>query len=72
MVKNSIRKFALAVTFAALAASGVTGLAQSAGSTSSNPPSTTTSSSSPNSVTGTDPEPQGDVVTVLLVLLGLA
>jgi hypothetical protein len=73
MIRNFARKLVLALTVAALSANAGTVLAQSATSTTNNPPTSTTPPPTPNSVTGTDPEPQGDIIiTVVLALLHLA
>jgi hypothetical protein len=73
MIRNSFRKLALGLTIAALSANAGTALAQSGNSTTTNPPTTTTQPPAPDSVTGTDPEPQGDVfMTVVLALLHMA
>jgi hypothetical protein len=73
MIRNSFRKLALGLTIAALSAYAGTALAQSGTSTTTNPPTTTPPPPAPSSVTGTDPEPQGDVImAVVLTLLHMA
>jgi hypothetical protein len=70
MIRNSFCKFALGLAIAALSTNAGTAFAQSGTSTTTNPPTTAPPPPAPNSVTGTDPEPQGDVImTVVLALL---
>lgn len=73
MIPNHIRKLALALTLATLSANTGTALAQSGTTTTTNPPTTTAPPPASGSVTGTDPEPQGDVImAIVLSLLQLA
>jgi hypothetical protein len=63
MTKQTARKLTLALTLAALMAPAGMAFAQST----TEPPTPT-----PLSVTGTNPEPQGDVIHMVLVFLHLA
>ena len=64
MIRNASRKFVLAMTLLVLAAPIGRAVAQSSTTT---PPPT-----SPSVVTGTDPEPQDDIIDAILSLLFLA
>jgi hypothetical protein len=64
MIRNASHKFALAVTLIVLTAPTGRAIAQS--STTTAPPT------NPSVVTGTDPEPQDDIIDAILSLLFLA
>jgi len=64
MIRNASRKFALAATLLVLAGPTSRAIAQSSTTT---PPTT-----NPSVVTGTDPEPQDDIIDAILSLLFLA
>lgn len=62
MIRNASRKFALAITLLALAAPIGRAVAQSS----------TPTSTDPSVITGTNPEPQDDIVDEILALLFFA
>jgi hypothetical protein len=66
MVKHAVRKLVLASTLLALTMHAGRAFAQSTTATSTVPAPT------PSSVGGTDPEPQGTIVVIILQLLQLA
>ena len=66
MIKHAVRKLALASTLLALTMHAGRAFAQST----STPP--TVPAPTPSSVGGTDPEPQGTIVVIILQLLQLA
>jgi len=70
MLKNASRKLTLALTLVVLTAAAGKAIAQS--TTPPPPPPPPTTAPTPSSVTGTNPEPQDDVVHAVLVFLHLA
>jgi len=64
MLKQILGKTALALTMASFLASSGRTLAQSPSSTAPAPPA-------PTSITGTDPEPQGTIISIILTILEL-
>jgi hypothetical protein len=65
MLKQIVRKTVFALAMASLLASSGRVLAQSTSSNAPAPPS-------PTSITGTDPEPQGTIISIILTILQLA
>ncbi len=66
MIKHAARKLTFAFSLVVLTVPAGRAFAQPT------TPTTTAPVATPSSVTGTDPEPQGDIVEIILALLQLA